>query len=414
MKAKLTVITLIITFLAAAPALMSNQERTYRLEELIELGLENSHERQAEALRLKNSKSSLTSSYLDFLPSASINVGQEYTGDSETSARLSLSKSLYLNDSRYFNWRRSQIDWGNAELSYTENKKTTVFEVFLRVIRVAEAQKRVDIQQRNLAIQERIMQQTELLHRLEQRSLIELKQAEIALINAQLALEDSQKQLKEAREDLFLYLNVDDEGYPIADIDIPLAEELPGYREPVDLTVAKNNLKKTELSLTQSRLNFLPNISLNYSYLTRTNNDIFSFDEYRDTYTISLSASYSLFNYVEHRQTHHRNRREKMLQEINIDRMKSNYEKQYEQMIRNLEREDRLYDLAERRKELSEETLELARSRFDQGVLSLIELEQAMKDYQEATIELSNRYYQRLLKQEELNLFLSYPVLGRW
>ncbi len=412
--AKIITCTVILLFFTIPLALMSNSERVYDLEELIELGLQNSHERQSEALRLKNSKSSLTSSYVDFLPSANVNVGHEYTGDSRTSAGLSISKNLYLNDSRYFNWRRSRIDWGNAELSYQENKKSTVFEVFLRVIRTVEAQKRVEIQKRNLAIQERVKEQTELLHRLDQRSLIELKQSEIALINAQVSLEDSQQHLKESREDLFMYLNIDDEGHPIAEIEIPVSEELPNYREPVDLTLVKNNLKKADLTLTQSKLSFLPNISLNYSYIIRTDDDVLSFDDYSDSYTVSLSASYSLFNYVQNRQTHHRNRREKMIQEINIDRIESGYQKQYQQMIRNLKREDRLYELSERRQELAEETLELARSRFDQGVLSLIELEQATKDYHEATIELSTRYYQRLLKQEELNLFLSYPILGRW
>lgn len=392
----------------------ADTQQSYSLNELIRAGLDHSTDKQVEELRLQISRSSLRTTYLDFLPSANINASRNYDGDFKTSSGFNISKSFYLNDPSYFNWRRTRVDWDNAQISYQENRRRTVFEIFSLYIKVVEAEKRVEIQRQNLAIQERIAEQMELLFRLEQRSLIELKQTQIALINAQIAFEDAQVQHKNTRENLFLYLNINDEGHPLEEIDIPIAKELPDYKNAPQIVMAENNLRKNEISLTQSRLNFIPSLSLTGTYSLTGEDKPFDFDGYRKFYTVSLSASYPLFNYIQHREQHHRSRRELMIQKLNLESMVANYKKQYAQMIRDLEREQRLYELAARREELAEEALELARSRFNLGVLSLLELDQAVKEYNESTIEMSNRYYQRLLKQEELNLFLSEPILGQW
>ena len=407
-----------LILIATASLLGAENEPHYELEELIELGLEHSVHTKTEELRLENTRSSLITTYLDFLPSASFNVSRHYSDLDTHSAGFNVSKNLSLNEPRYFNWRRANIDWENAQLSYEEQVKQTVFDIFSRFIRVAEAQKRVEIQTSNLTIQERILEQVELLYNLEQRSLIELKQAEISLINAQIAYSDAQLQYQTARENLFLYLNIEDNGYPLADLDIPLIDEVPEYSKPVEVVKAENELQKSSISLTQSRLNFLPNLSLSYNYShrhsTELDNDLFDFDKYSDSYTISLSASYPLFNWIEHRQHHHRNKRNLKSQELMLDNLTKNKQQTYEQLIREWEREKRLFDLAERRNELAEETLELSRNKFELGILSLLELEQAMTDHLESTIEVTNRYYQRLLKQEEIRLLLSEPILGRW
>jgi len=395
------------------------QELQYDLYDLIEEGLRNSIPYQTDELQKMNTYSNLLSSYFDFLPSATISTSRHYFDTDSKSAGFNLSKSISLNEPTYFNWRRARIDWENARLEFDESRKATVFEIFSRYIRVLEAQKRVMIQQNNLELQEKIYEQIELLYEQQQRALIDLKTSEIALINARISLENAEIDYQRTRELLFLYLNMDDEGYDLREPAIELTDEEFEYSEPIELTIADNNLKRSSISLWQTRLDFLPSISLNYNYShsypgKAVTDDLFDFDRYRDSYTLSLTASYSLFNLLEHRQVYQRSKRNLLVQEMQYDYLTSSKEQEFTQLVRDWENQQRLYDLSQQRHELAGENLDMAQERFDLGIMSLLELDQATSDYLEAELDLSTRYYQLMIKQEEINLFLSRRILDRW
>jgi|SRR5690554_505618 len=395
------------------------QEMQYDLFDLIEQGLSNSIPHQSDELQKMNTYSNLLSSYFDFLPSATISTSRHYFDTDSKSAGFNLSKSISLNEPTYFNWRRARIDWENAKLEFDESKKATVFEIFSRYIRVLEADKRVDIQQNNLELQEKIYEQIELLYQQQQRALIDLKTSEIALINARISLQNAEIEYQRAREVLFHYLNMEDEGYDFREPVIEFTDEKLEYSEPVDLKIADNNLQRSSLSLWQTRLDFLPTISLNYNYShsypgQAVTDDLFDFDKYRDSYTVSLTASYSLFNLLQHRQVYQRNKRNLLVQEMQYDYLTSGKEQEFSQLLRDWDNQQKLYELSEQRHELAGENLDMAQERFDLGIMSLLELDQATSDYLESELDLSTRYYQLLIKQEEINLFLSRRILDRW
>ncbi len=392
---------------------------SYNLEDLIKLGLDNSVELKTETLRYKNTESSLVSTYLDFLPSASVGASRNFINSDTENAGFNLSKSIYLNEPSYFNWKRTAIDKKNAEINLSEKRKSFIYDVFSSYVRVKEAQKRVQIQTNNYSLQQRIHDQTMLLFELDKRSQLDVKQSQISLINAQISLENAENQLVQARENLFYTVNIDDRGYELADIDISLKEADFDYHNPVSVTIAENAIKKTQLSLTQSKLSFLPTLYLSYNYSysypgPNLADGILDIKNYKDSYTLSLNASYSLFNFLKHGQEHSRTNRSYLSQNYEYDNLIASESKRYKQLIRDFGNEQRLYELAQRKNELAKETLELAQSKFNLGVLSLLEYDQAQKDFLESEIDLSTRYYQLLLKQEELNLFLSKPLLGKW
>jgi len=395
------------------------QDTKYDLYELIELGLQQAIPYQTEMLQNKNIHSLLLSTYLDFLPSASVSASRSLIDDQPKNAGFYLSKSISLNEPTYFNWRRANIDWQNARLDIEEQRKTTVFEIFRRYIRVLETGKRVEIQNSNLEIQEKIFEQVELLFNQQQRALIDLKQSEIALINAQISLENADIQYRQARENLFLYLNVEDLGYDLKEPMLSIVEDEYEYKPPVSLIQAENNLKKSSISLWQTRLDFLPSLSVSYSYNYSYpglpySDDLFAFDKYRDSYTLFLNASYSLFNQLQHRQVYYRNQRNLRVQQMQYDFLANDKERQFEQLKREWENENKIYGLSERRYELALDNLDMAQEMFNLGIMSLLELDQVTSDYLEAEIDLSSRYYQLLIKQEEINLFLSRRILDRW
>ncbi len=401
------------------PGRVYAQEPRYDLYELIELGLQQSIPYQTDLLQNKNVYSNLISSYLDILPSATVSTSRHFAEEKFKTAGFSLSKSISLNEPMYFNWRRSSIDWQNAQLDLKDNLKSTAFEIFRRYMNVLESKKRFQIQENNLQIQEKIYQQVELLFYQQQRALIDLKQSEIALINAQISLENAEIQYRQARENLFLYLNIGDLGYDFIDPIIEISQDEIEYSEPVELIQAENNLKKSSISLWQTKLDYLPSLSLSYSYNYRypgeyVTDNLFDFGKYDDSYTIALTASYSLFNLLQHGQVYRRNHRNLRVQEMQYDYLVNTKENQFEQLIREWDNQNRIYRLAERRQELAVDNLNMAQERFDLGMMSLLELDQATSDYLEAELDLSSRYYQLLIKQEEINLFLSRRILDRW
>ena len=410
---------LILAIILASTTTGFALENKYDLFDLIEAGLDKTIPYQTDLLQNRNVHSSLISSYFDFLPSASVRTSHELAPGDSRSAGFYLSKSISLNEPTYFNWRRASIDWENAKLEIDNLRKATVLEIFTRYMNVLESRKRLEIQRNNLELQENIYAQVELLYQQQQRAIIDLRQSEIALINAQISLENAEILYRQARENLFLYLDMEDLGYDLREPEIEITEEEYEYRKPLELYVAENNLKRSSVSLWQSRLDFLPSLTLSYNYQhsypgRHVTDDIFDFRQYEDSYTIALTASYSLFNLLEHREAHSRNRRNLRIQEMQYDYLSNSKERQFEQMNRSWENQQRVYDLAERRYELAQENMEMARERYNLGISSLLELDQATSDFLEAELDLTSRYYQLLIKQEEINLFLSRRILDRW
>jgi outer membrane protein TolC len=221
------------------------------------------------------------------------------------------------------------------------------------------------------------------------------------------------------REKLFHYLNIVDEGYRLKDPEVMVNDDDYEFEYSSDVLKDELNLKKSSLSLFQTKLDFLPRLSAsysyNYSYSSRSPSfDLFDFDKYEDSYTIGLSLSYSLLNPLEHRETYLRSKRSHRIQSMQHDKLKESNELQFSQKKRDWETEKQIYELAQKKFELAEESLEMAEEQFGLGLLSLLELDQARQNFMESEIDLTSRYYQLLVKQEELNLFLSRKMLGRW
>ncbi|MFA5498998.1 MAG: TolC family protein [Candidatus Cloacimonadia bacterium] len=395
------------------------EDREYNLDDLIEIGLEQATSYQIELLQKKNVHSNLISTYYSFLPSMMVSAGQNYSSVDTRSAGFSLYKGVSLNEPTYFNWRSAKYDQQIAELNFSNFRKKTVFEVFSYYIEVLEAEKRKEIQGKNLEIQVKISKQVETLFELQKKSAIDVKQSQIALINAQIAKESADNSVRQMREKLFHYLNIVDEGYRLKDPEVMVNDDDYEFEYSSDVLKDELNLKKSSLSLFQTKLDFLPRLSAsysyNYSYSSRSPSfDLFDFDKYEDSYTIGLSLSYSLLNPLEHRETYLRSKRSHRIQSMQHDKLKESNELQFSQKKRDWETEKQIYELAQKKFELAEESLEMAEEQFGLGLLSLLELDQARQNFMESEIDLTSRYYQLLVKQEELNLFLSRKMLGRW
>lgn len=417
-------VILIILF----PILLLSQ--TYDLETLIQTGLEKSYDIQAEETSFHNSRSYLTSSWLGLLPSATISASRTnqemniyddlgyVTGterDWTNSAGFSLTKNISLNESSYYDIRTSILSKQNAELSYEDMRRAVAFNVFSRYLYVLESQKNLAIQAENLQLQEKIHTQIQVQYDTGEKSLLELKQSEISLIDYEIAVNEAENTLIQLRQDLFSYLNLKDGGYELREPEFTIQAAELTFQENNTLFQKRNSLRSSKLSSFQQLMDFLPTLSLGYHYYSNsTSEDLADFDSYKDSYTVSLSASYSIFDIFEKRESYVRSRRNIRIQELDL----SISEQDLHDKVSNLESDIRTLrrsrDLYEEKLDLAESNLDMAQEQFRLGMISLLDLDRAKLDYSNAQLSYNNRYYELIRKQEEINQILSKPILGKW
>ncbi len=390
----------------------------YFLNELIELGLERSIEMQKEITSYQNSKSSLRSSYLGILPSASVTASKsKYIEDdwSRTSG-FSLTKSIYLDEPTYFNIRQSLIDEKNSELALQEATKQIVFNIVSRYLGVLESQKSLEIHTENLKLQHKIYSQILAQFESGEKSILDLKQSEIDLIDYEIAVNEAENNLSKLRKDLFSYLNVQDEEYDFAEPEFEEIESELNFTDNLDMIILKNDLKSSKLSLFQTKLNFFPSLSFSYSYdYNNANNDaFFDFDEYDDSQTISLNASYSIFDLLDKRESFSRTARNFKIQKLSFEDTEKNYRNEFSNLQKDVKTLRRSRDLYAEKLELAAENLNMAQEQFKLGMISLIDLDRSQLEYRNTQLSFNNRHYSLIRKQEELNLLLSKKILGKW
>ncbi len=423
---KISLIICIILFLM--PVFLLSQ--SYDLENLISYGLENSYDIQQESVALQNTKSYLTSSWLGLLPNATVNasrtnkemgvyndedlqIGTERRWDN--SARFSLTKSISLNEPSYYNIRTSILDKKNADLSYTDMQKSVAFTIFSKYLYVLEAQKNLSIQQENLKLQQKIYDQIQVQYQTGEKSLLELKQSEVSLIDYEIAVNEAENSLNQQRKDLFSYLNLTDAGYDLVEPEFTIREEPVQYQDNNTLFQKRNSLQSSKLSNFQQLMDFFPTLSANYDYYSNsTTQELSDFDKYEDSYTISLTASYNIFNIFDKRESYVRSRRNLRIQELDLEISETDLKEELSNLESDMQTLKRSRDLYAEKLKLAESNLEMAQEQFRLGMISILDLDRANLDNLNAQLSYNNRYYELIRKQEEINQILSLPILGKW
>ena len=390
----------------------------YYLDELIELGLERSVEMQKEISSYQNSKSSLRSSYMEILPSASIiaNKSKIIEKDWNRTSGFSLTKSIYLDEPTYFKISQSLIDKQNSELALQEATKQIVFNIVSLYLSVLESQKSLEIHTENLKLQNKIYSQILAQFESGEKSILDLKQSEIDLIDYEIAVNEAENNLSKLRKDLFSYLNVQDEEHDFAEPEFEEIESELNFQNNLNMIILKNEIKSSKLSLFQTKLNFFPTVYLSYSYnYNNANNEaFFDFDEYDDSQTISLNASYSIFDLLDKRESLSRTARNFKIQKLSFEDTEKNYRNEFSNLQKDVKTLKRSRDLYAEKLELAAENLNMAQEQFKLGMISLIDLDRSQLGYRNTQLSFNNRHYSLIRKQEELNLLLSKKILGKW
>jgi outer membrane protein TolC len=392
----------------------------YTLEQLIETGLESSYRIQTERNSFLDAKSSLRSGYYGLLPNFSVNYDRAkdfdvLNSDWKENASISFSKTISLNEPSFYNIYTATHRLQNAQLSLKDQQKQIAYTIFSYYLNVLQASEMLEIQKQNLELQKKIYQQMRIRYETGDLTLLDLKQSEISLIDYEIAVNESENSLISQRRNLFSYLNMDDLGYNFVMPELEIEESTIEFIDNNQLKQQANLIRNSRITVLQTKMNLLPTISIGYNLAHSDFNDITDIPNYqRIANTIYISASWNIFNLLDRYEAYSIQKRSNTLQQKYYASLKN----ELHSNLKNLQDEfaslHRSYDLYIEKLALSEENLNMAEEQFKLGLISLLELDSKKMEFQNTQLAKIQKYYQLLKKQEEMNLLVSLPILGKW
>jgi len=403
------------------PLLLAAQ--SYNLEELITYGLENSFSVQKSYLSSQSSQSMLNTSKWNLLPDASVNGGIKKdfdpaveTDDVTSSAGFSLSKTISLNDAAYFNYLYASLDTKTANMQLEQTRKTYAYNVFSAYLKVLSSQKQRSSLEENLQIQTRVWEQSKILLQLGKTTPFEVKQNEIAVLNSNISLMQLDNTIANARKELFALVQMQDESYPLTELELNIRKEIPEFRtdKNIDINILNQELNRLNLQLKQNKLDDFPRFNLAYNLDRSVSGADFDFDRYNTNHGISLTLSYPLFNIFENSESRTRTKISRQLSQVTMEEKKDQLQRDYDSALRELQYLKRMNELYSEQLAQSREQITQAEERYRLGLIELLELDKTRTNFIETDISYNNNLYSIIAKQEEINYLLSEPLLGKW
>lgn len=412
-----------LILLMMLPLLLAAQH--YSLDQLIEHGLEHSYGMQRSGLSYESSLSGLSTAKWNLLPDASLNFG--ITGDFyhpndppkpdlSSQAGFSISKTISLNDDAWFNYRFAKLDAEKARLTMETGASSFAYSVFSAYLDVLSTQSQLASLNRNLEIQSRVWERAQALNELGKNTGFDVKESEIAVMNARISIMQLENTIASKRSELFALVHMQDEGYELMDLEPQAAYEMPEYlpEQSNKVKLLKADLKRGELGLSQNFLSYFPRVSLAYNYGRGVSGADFDFDRYNTNHTLSLNLSYSLWNQFKQGQSDKRANLAQRLAELEVRQQLDDIDRQYVNLNRELEYLQRLDELYTEKLAQAQNQINVAEERFRLGLIEILELDKVRVEYINSEISYNNNRYQILARQEAINNLLSRQILGKW
>ena len=412
---------LMLLIMTALPLILMAQQ--YSLDDLIQQGMEQSWTTQRGRLSYESSASQLSSATWELLPDADLGLrinqnlhNQTPAADLTSSFNFSISKVISLNDPAWNNYRQAGITKAKAALNLQTSNSAYAYQVFDAYIKVLSAQKQLKSLTENLAIQTRVWEQAKVLRQLGKNTDFDVKQSEIAVMNSRISIMQLENTIRSNRQSLFGLVQIADEGFPLADLEPDKEFQVPELNPDAvnEIKLLKEEIKSARLTRNQSRLDFLPRLSLGYGLSRNISGDNFEFDTYSTTHNIYLNLGYSLWNQFTQHQSHQRSDISYRLAELELMDKTDELGRQYQNATQELEYLTRLDELYREKLEQSSQQIKIAEERYRLGLIELLELDKTRTDYIDADTAYNANLYQILAKQQNLNFLLSRPILGKW
>jgi len=329
---------------------------------------------------------------------------------------FSLSKTISLNDASYFNYRYATLDKNSAELRLDQSRSSYAYQVFSAYVEVLNASRQRSSLMENLQIQTRVWEQSKVMLQLGKTTPFEVKQSEIAVLNSNIAILQLENSIANARSRLFALVQMNDEGFELADLEPIIDKQIPvcNPERTSEVIILNQELKHSELELKQDKLDNFPRVNLAYNFDRTVSGADFDFDRYNTNHGVSLSLSYPLLNYFKNGESTYRTKISQKLSQLAIDEKSDQIVRDYNSAVQELQYLLRMNELYTEKLSQSSEQITQAEERYRLGLIELLELDKTRTDYIDANIAYSGNRYQIIAKQEAINHLLSQPILGKW
>lgn len=403
------------------PVLLTASE--YTLDQLVDHGLEHGFQIRRQELSSSNAKSSLNSAKWSLLPNADLSLGINQDLDPvsprsglSSSAGIEINKTVSLNDPAYFNYRHALLDMDVANLELQKSYSSYAYQVVLAYLDALSASKRKNALEENLAIQTRVFEQSRVLLQLGKTTPFEVKQNEIAVMNSRISIIQLENTIQNARSKLFSLAQMQDMGYPLADLDVDIRQAVPAYstENMLDIKLLEKSLNKNELQLSQNKLETLPRLNVSYGFSRRVSGDDFDFDRYNTVHSVGVNLSYSIWNFLTNKEGSTRMKISRQTTLLSIEDSRDQSRRAYETATKELEYLIRLDELYSEKLEQSTQQIRIAEERYRLGMIQLLELDKTRTEYIDADIQYNSNRYQIIQKHEDINHMLSNKILGKW
>jgi len=371
----------------ALPLLLMAQQ--YSLDDLIRQGMEKSWTTQRNRLSFESSASQLSSATWNLLPDADLGLrinqnlhNQTSSADLTSAFNFSISKVISLNDPAWFNYRQAKISRQQAELDYQTGISAYAYDVFDAYIKVLSAQKQLHSLTENLAIQTRVWEQAKVLRQLGKNTDFDVKQSEIAVLNSNIAILQLENSIANARSRLFALVQMNDEGFELADLEPIIDKQIPvsNPERTSEVIILNQELKHSELELKLDKLDNFPRVNLAYNFDRTVSGADFDFDRYNTNHGVSLSLSYPLLNYFKNGESTYRTKISQKLSQLAIDEKSDQIVRDYNSAVQELQYLLRMNELYTEKLSQSSEQITQAEERYRLGLIELLELDKTRTD----------------------------------
>ena len=402
---------------------------TYDLDQVIRIGLDNVLDYKLELINSKYSKQQMTQSVIDLFPSVSASYNYSFgdekkffgmpgeTGDA-ASLGYSVSKSFSLNDQSIFGYLTSKNDLKQSKISETLKKKDVVYSILSRYLNVVESQNALKIREENLKLEEKVFQETKILFDTDRKTSLDLKQAEISLINAKISLTEQFNSYRKLREDLLHYVGLPVDSVYFSDPQVEIKNTAPEYNESINMKISELELKNRKLNTLQNSLSIVPSISLSYNYNENAAyenvNDFLGLNLKDGEFSVGFGISYNFTDSYRDitNNIYTKNTLKHAEKQFEYDREQERIE--YDQLLKDWQNLKHTYDLSTERLKLAEDNFKMSQEKYNLGMLSMIDLDNAKITLLDAKLSHNSTYFSLVQKYEELNLHVSGLILGKY
>jgi len=205
-----------------------------------------------------------------------------------------------------------------------------------------------------------------------------------------------------------------DDAQKLIPLNLDITTEVKPYSANLQYLSMAKTLEIRKLQQKQALLDLLPVLTLNWNYSQQSYDSVTDFDNYNETAQISLSLSYSIFDVFINYENWTLSRRQYEYYKRQLEDQEKANIKELDNLSATLISQETNLQLYTRKAELAERVMQRAETEYEQGTISILDLNDYQNRLYSARKNQILEQYRLLQTQQQINLLLSDDILDKW